>query len=95
MPLKIASAKAEAPGKGDSFAVLKALAEASAVILALTFVGGWSYLSSYYQTFGLNPSLALTRDRLTGVLLGIALMWLVFDIRWIAARPRLQPQHAR
>lgn len=48
-------AHAEAPGKDDSFAVLKALAEASAVILALTFVGGWSYLSSYYKTFGLNP----------------------------------------
>jgi uncharacterized membrane protein YhaH (DUF805 family) len=48
-------AHGEAPGKDDSFAVLKALAEASAVILALTFVGGWSYLSSYYKTFGLNP----------------------------------------
>ena len=41
--------------KGDSFSVLKALAEASAVFLALTFVGGWSYLASYYKTFGLNP----------------------------------------
>jgi hypothetical protein len=48
-------AQAEAPGKDDAFAVLKALAEASAVILALTFFGGWSYLSSYYKTFGLNP----------------------------------------
>jgi len=48
-------AQAETPVKDDSLAVLKALAEASAVILALTFVGGWSYLSSYYKTFGLNP----------------------------------------
>jgi hypothetical protein len=48
-------AQAEAAGKYDSFAVLKALAEASAIILALTFVGGWSYLSSYYKTFGINP----------------------------------------
>jgi hypothetical protein len=39
----------------DSLAFLKALAEASAVFIALTFVGGWSYLASYYRTFGLNP----------------------------------------
>jgi hypothetical protein len=45
----------DVPGKDDSFAVLKAVAEMSAVIVALTFVGGWSYLSSYYRTFGLNP----------------------------------------
>jgi uncharacterized membrane protein YhaH (DUF805 family) len=42
-------------GKEDSLAVLKALAEASAVFVALTFIGGWSYLASYYKTFGLNP----------------------------------------
>ncbi|MGO9166673.1 MAG: hypothetical protein ACLP56_07355 [Candidatus Sulfotelmatobacter sp.] len=41
--------------KEDSLAVLKTLAEASAVFIALTFVGGWSYLASYYKTFGLNP----------------------------------------
>lgn len=41
--------------KEDPFSVLKALAEASAVFVALTFVGGWSYLASYYKTFGLNP----------------------------------------
>ena len=41
--------------KEDSLSVLKALAEASAVFVALTFVGGWSYLASYYKTFGLNP----------------------------------------
>jgi hypothetical protein len=40
---------------GDSLFVLKSLAEASAVFAALTFVGGWSYLASYYKTFGLNP----------------------------------------
>jgi hypothetical protein len=39
----------------DSLSVLKAVAEASAVFVALTFVGGWSYLASYYKTFGLNP----------------------------------------
>lgn len=49
------STKSQVLGNNDSFAVLKALAEASAIILALTFVGGWSYLSSYYRTFGVNP----------------------------------------
>jgi len=39
----------------DPLPVLKALAEAAAVFVALTFVGGWSYLASYYKTFGLNP----------------------------------------
>ena len=43
------------PAKDDSFAVLKALGEASAVFIALTFIGGWSYLSSYFKTFGLDP----------------------------------------
>jgi uncharacterized membrane protein YccC len=37
------------------------------------------YLLTQFQTYGPNPSLALTRDRLMGVLLGIVLMWLVFD----------------
>jgi hypothetical protein len=46
------------------------------------------YLLTLFQANGLNPSLALTRDRLMGVLLGIVLMWLVFDSRWIAAGRR-------
>ncbi|MBV8843739.1 MAG: hypothetical protein JO307_13095 [Bryobacterales bacterium] len=41
--------------KEDSLSVLKAIAEASAVFVALTFLGGWSYLASYYKTFGLDP----------------------------------------
>lgn len=49
-----AAAAASAP-KQDSLSVLKALAEASAVFVALTFVGGRSYLASYYKTFGLDP----------------------------------------
>jgi hypothetical protein len=53
------------------------------------------YLLTLFQTYGLNPSLALTRDRLVGVLLGIVLMWVVFDSRWIAAGRRLAPQPAR
>jgi uncharacterized membrane protein YccC len=53
------------------------------------------YLLTLFQTYGLNPSLALTRDRLMGVLLGIVLMWLVFDSRWITPGRRLAPQPAR
>lgn len=40
----------------DSLAFLKSLAEASAVFLGFTFVGGWCYLASYYSTFGLNAT---------------------------------------
>jgi hypothetical protein len=54
MSLPAASIQTQAD-REDAFSVLKALAEASAVIVAVTFVGGWSYLSSYYRTFGLNP----------------------------------------
>ena len=35
--------------------MLKAFAEASAVFVTLTYVAGWSYLSSYYEVFGVNP----------------------------------------
>lgn len=40
---------------GNDFAFLKSLAENSAIFVAFTYIGGWSYLSSYYGTFGLNP----------------------------------------
>jgi len=53
------------------------------------------YLLTLFQTYGLNPSLALTRDRLMGVLLGIVLMWLVFDSGWIATGRSLAPQSSR
>jgi hypothetical protein len=41
--------------EGDSLAFLKSLADASAVFVGFTYIGGWSYLASYYSTFGLNP----------------------------------------
>jgi hypothetical protein len=56
------------PAKGDqndytptdahqsSLAFLKSLTEASAIFVAFTFIGGWSYLATYYRTFGLNPN---------------------------------------
>jgi uncharacterized membrane protein YccC len=39
------------------------------------------YLLALFQTYGINPSLAMSRDRLMGVLLGIVAMWLVVDSR--------------
>jgi hypothetical protein len=50
------SAAAEPPSaKEDSLSVLKALAEASGIFVAVAFIGGWSYLAAYYRAFGLNP----------------------------------------
>jgi hypothetical protein len=43
------------PAKEDSLGVLKALAEASGIFVAVAFIGGWSYLAAYYRAFGLNP----------------------------------------
>jgi hypothetical protein len=40
---------------GGSLAFLKSLAEVSSVCVGLAFVVGWSYLTAYYRTFGLNP----------------------------------------
>jgi|SRR5579872_187519 len=40
--------------EGNSLEVLKSLAEVSAVFVGLTYIGGWSYVSSYYTAFGLN-----------------------------------------
>jgi hypothetical protein len=47
-------AAAEPPVREDSLAVLKALAEASSVFVAITYLGGWFYVASYYHAFGLN-----------------------------------------
>ena len=46
---------ANVASENDPFSFLKLIAEASAVFIALTFVTGWSYLASYYKTFGINP----------------------------------------
>jgi len=54
-PLSAAGDSSKSANKEDPLAMLKALGEVSAVFVALTFVGGWSYLASYYKTFGLNP----------------------------------------
>jgi hypothetical protein len=62
----------------DSFALLKALAEGASVFIALTFIGGWSYLSAYYRTFGLNP---LDFDFPVPVVCTTAL-YVLYDARW-------------
>jgi multidrug resistance protein MdtO len=35
-----------------------------------------------FQSFGINTSLVMSRDRLMGILLGLLVMWLVFDTEW-------------
>ena len=45
-----------------------------------------AYYLTMFQTWGVNPSLAASRDRLMGILLGLLAMWLVFDVA--AGRPR-------
>jgi len=41
--------------KEDAFAALKTAAEMSGMLIAVAFLTGWSYMASYYTTFGLNP----------------------------------------
>ncbi len=45
-----------------------------------------AYYLTMFQTWGVNASLAASRDRLMGILLGLLAMWLVFDVP--GARPR-------
>ena len=66
------------PAAEDAISVLKALAEASAVFVALTFVGGWSYLATYYKTFGLNP---LELDFSVPVVSTVAL-YVLYEAAW-------------
>ena len=49
------SAAPKRPAPWDLFGVLKSVAEAGAVMGALSFAAGWSYMASYYAMFGLNP----------------------------------------
>ena len=41
-----------------------------------------AYYITIFQGFGVSASLMASRDRLTGILLGILVMWLVFDAEW-------------
>jgi hypothetical protein len=66
------------PPDESPFSFLKLIAEAAAVFIGLTFVSGWSYLASYYKTFGLNP---IELDVSVPVVTTIALHML-FDSVW-------------
>lgn len=41
-----------------------------------------AYYLTIFQGFAVNTSLVMSRDRLMGILLGLLVMWLVFDIEW-------------
>jgi hypothetical protein len=62
----------------DSLALLKSLAEVSAVFVAFTYIGGWSYVASYYRTFGLN---ALELDLPLPVVCTTA-VYMLFSAHW-------------
>jgi hypothetical protein len=62
----------------ESLAFLKNLAEASALFVGFTFIGGWSYLASYYRTFGLN---AQELDLPLPVVCTTAI-YVLFNARW-------------
>ena len=47
-----------------------------------------AYYLTMFQTWGVTASLAASRDRLMGILLGLLAMWLVFDVA--GAPPRLE-----
>jgi hypothetical protein len=40
----------------DVLGGLKSIAEIGSLFLALSFVGGWSFMASYYLSFGVDPS---------------------------------------
>jgi len=41
-----------------------------------------AYYLTMFQGFGASTSLDTSRDRLMGILLGLLVMWLVFDVKW-------------
>jgi uncharacterized membrane protein YccC len=47
-----------------------------------------AYYLTMFQTWGANPSLTTSRDRLMGILLGLLVMCLIFDVA--GARPQLE-----
>jgi uncharacterized membrane protein YccC len=69
------------------FALLFAIVSAAAAWVAtssprLSYFGRQMALAYYltmFQGWGINASLATSRDRLMGILLGLLVMWLVFD----------------
>lgn len=39
----------------DALSRLKTIAETGVLFLGLSFAGGWSFMASYYQAFGISP----------------------------------------
>ena len=77
-------ARSGSPGvKEGSLAFFKSLAEASSVSVGFAFIVGWSYLATYYHTFGLNPlelDLPLPVVCTTAVYVLDSSVWLLFVI---------------
>jgi hypothetical protein len=46
----------QAPATEDALGALKSIAEVGGVFVGLCFVGGWSFMASYYLSFGVNSS---------------------------------------
>ena len=55
-PAAVAPAPSSQPAAEDALGALKSIAEVGSLFLALSFVGGWSFMASYYLSFGVNPS---------------------------------------
>jgi hypothetical protein len=43
------------PVADDALSTLKTIAEVGVLFLAVSFAGGWSFMASYYVSFGVNP----------------------------------------
>jgi len=71
----------DAPKQPEPSGALKAIGEGSAALIAFGFVCGWSYLTSYYQTFGLNT---LKLDISVPVVATTGLYAMVADESWLA-----------
>lgn len=88
----------------SGFTILFAVATASCAWIALSsarlsYLGVQAALAFYLinlQEFTLQSSLAVARDRLVGVTLGVMCMWLVFDHLWVrSALDEMQDSFAR
>jgi hypothetical protein len=87
----------------DSLAFLKSLADASAVFVAFTYIGGWSYLASYYSSFGLNPlelDLSVPVVSTAAVVVLLSALWpllvvVVLALGWIFLGNRLRHRSHR
>jgi hypothetical protein len=52
---RVSGAAAGSGETEDTLGALKGIAEAGSLFTGLSFIGGWSYMASYYMSFGVNP----------------------------------------